>query len=76
VLKATSEGDEGEGVMLPTVVHWLVLQEVQIFDPGELEYCPTAQGIQLAAEGATIADEEVPAWQGTQLIPESEKVPG
>jgi len=32
--------------------------------------------VQLVAEGAAIWDEEVPAWQGTQLIPESEKVPG
>jgi len=32
-----------------------------------------AQGMQLVA--ATWG-EEVPAWQGTQLIPESEKVPG
>jgi len=37
MLKATIEGDEGEEVMLPMVVHRLVLQEVQVFDPGELE---------------------------------------
>ena len=35
-----------------------------------------AQGVQLAAEGAAGFDEDVPVWQGTQLIPESEKVPG
>jgi len=38
MLKATLEGDEGNGVMLPMVVHWLVVQEVQVFDPTELEY--------------------------------------
>jgi len=38
MLKATSEGDEGEKVMLPMVVHWLVPQEVQAVDPGEFEY--------------------------------------
>jgi len=32
-LKDTLEGDEGEEVMLPMVVHWLVLQGVQVFDP-------------------------------------------
>ena len=32
--------------------------------------------MQLAAEGAADCDEDVPAWQGTQLIPESEKVLG
>jgi len=35
-----------------------------------------AQGVQLVAEGAATWDEEVPAWQGTQSNPESEKVPG
>ena len=35
-----------------------------------------AQGVQLAAEGAATFDDEVLAWQGTQLNPESEKVPG
>jgi len=34
------------------------------------------QGMQPVAEGAAVCDEDVPAWQGTQLIPESEKVPG
>ena len=34
------------------------------------------QGVQLVAEGAATSDEEVPAWQGMQLIPENEKVPG
>jgi len=38
MLKATLEGDEGEEVMLPMVEQWLVLQEVQVFDPTELEY--------------------------------------
>jgi len=38
MLKATSEGGEGEGMMLPMVVHRLVLQEMQVFDPGALEY--------------------------------------
>jgi len=38
MLKATSVGAEGEGVMLPIVVHWSVPQEAQVFDPGELEY--------------------------------------
>jgi len=38
MLKATLEGDEGEEVMLPRVVHWLVLQGVQVFDSMELEY--------------------------------------
>jgi len=37
-LKATSEGDEGEEVMLPMVVHRSELQKVQVFDPGEPEY--------------------------------------
>jgi len=32
--------------------------------------------VQLVAEGAAYNIEEVPAWQGAQLIPESEKVPG
>jgi len=62
--------------MLPMVVHRLVLQEVQVFDPVEFEYCPMPQGVQLKAEGAAIWDEEVPAWQGTQMIPDSEKLPG
>ena len=62
--------------MLPMVGQWLVLQEVQVFDPTELEYLPMPQGVQLVAEGAATWDEEVPAWQGTQLIPEGEKVPG
>ena len=35
-----------------------------------------AQGVQLVAEGAATWDEEVPAWQGTQIIPDVEKVPG
>jgi len=69
MLKATLEGDKGEGVMLSMVVHWLALQEMQDCDPGEFEYCPMEQGMQLEAK-------DVPAWQGTQLIPESEKVPG
>ena len=34
------------------------------------------QGMQLVAEGAATKDEEVPAWQGTQMIPDSEKLPG
>jgi len=34
------------------------------------------QGTQLVAEGAATWDEEVPVWQGMQLIPEGEKVPG
>jgi len=34
------------------------------------------QGVQLVAEGAATEDEAIPAWQGTQLIPDSEKVPG
>ena len=76
MLKATLEGDEGEEVMLPMVEQWLVLQEVQVFDPTELEYLPMPQGVQLVAEGAATWDEEVPAWQGTQSNPESEKVPG
>jgi len=33
-------------------------------------------GVQLVAERAATKDEDVPAWQGMQLIPESEKVPG
>jgi len=37
MLKATLEGEEGEGVMLPMVEHRLVLQELQVCDPGELE---------------------------------------
>ena len=76
MLKATLEGDEGEEVMLPMVEQWLVLQEVQVFDPTESEYCPMPQGVQLVAEGAATWDEAVPAWQGTQIIPDVEKVPG
>jgi len=33
MLKATFEGDEGAGVMLPMAVHWSVVQEVQVIDP-------------------------------------------
>jgi len=32
------EGEEGEEVMLPIVVHRPVLQEVQVIDPTETEY--------------------------------------
>jgi len=34
------------------------------------------QGIQLVGDAAATWDEAVPAWQGMQLIPVSEKVPG
>jgi len=37
-LKDTLEGDEGEEVMLTMVVHWLVLQGVQVVYQGEPEY--------------------------------------
>jgi len=76
MLKAVPEGDEGEGVMLPMVVHRPELQEAQVLDPVEFEYWPIAQGVQFATEGAPIKEEDVPAWQGTQVIAESEKVPG
>jgi len=38
MLKAIAEGDKGVEVMLPMVVHWLRLQEVQVSDSRELEY--------------------------------------
>jgi len=38
ILKTISEGDEGEGVTLPMVVHLPVLQGEHDFEPGEYEY--------------------------------------
>jgi len=34
------------------------------------------KGVQLAAEAAAYKVEDVPTWQGTQVIPDDEKVPG